>query len=82
MLIEDAFKNPATKSTVDSWVAKYSLNHDVCADPKESLATGGSIGLPYNVIVDPRTMKIRKIIEGDGSDVEAAIDALIKANGG
>ena len=54
----------------------------MCADPKQSLSAGGSIGLPYNVIVDPRTMKIYKIVEGDGAAVESAINAVIKTNGG
>jgi hypothetical protein len=68
---------------VDSWIAKYSLVHDVVADPGMSLAAGGgTIGLPYNVIVDPRTMKIVKIIPGDGPTVEATVNTLITTNGG
>ncbi len=64
------------------WISKYKLNHDVCADPSMSIASGGSVGLPYNVIVDPRTMKVYKIITGDGSIVESTLNTLIKANGG
>lgn len=41
---------------------------------------GGTVGLPYNVIVDPRTMKIVKIIQGDGSTVDNAVNALITKN--
>jgi hypothetical protein len=81
-MIEDESRSPATKATVDLWISTYKLNHDVCADPTESLAGGGSIGLPYNVIVDPRTMKVVKIIEGDGPSVESTINALVKTNGG
>jgi hypothetical protein len=82
LLVQNATSGTATQSTVDGWIAKYSLNHDVVADPGMSLAAGGTIGLPYNVIVDPRTMKIVKIIPGDGPTVEATIDSLIKTNGG
>jgi hypothetical protein len=44
--------------------------------------TGGTIGLPYNLIIDPRTMKIVKIIQGDGSSVDTAVKSLITTNGG
>lgn len=44
--------------------------------------TGGTIGLPYNLIIDPRTMKIVKIIQGDGSSVDTAVKALLTTNGG
>lgn len=43
---------------------------------------GGTVGLPYNVIVDPRTMKIVKIIQGDGSSVDTAVKSLLVKNGG
>lgn len=42
--------------------------------------TGGSVGLPYNLIIDPRTMKIVKIIQGDGSSVDNAVNSLITKN--
>lgn len=53
-------------------------------DTKMSLfpPTGGSVGLPYNVIIDPRTMKITKIIQGDGTTVDNAVNSLITKNGG
>jgi len=51
-------------------------------DPKTQMfpGTGGTIGLPYNLIVDPRTMKIVKIIQGDGASVDNAVNALITKN--
>jgi hypothetical protein len=74
---------PATQKTVDTWISKYSCAYDVVVDTIISdLASAGSIGLPYNVIIDPRTMKITKIIQGDGSAVDSAVSALITKNGG
>ena len=80
LLAQDAYRAAAKQATVDAWIAKYKLVHDVCADPAMSIAAGGSIGLPYNVIVDPRTMKIVKIVEGYGGMIEPALDVLAKKN--
>lgn len=75
----------ATQATVDAWIAKYKIVYDMVKDGpswKIAPAGGGSIGLPYNVIVDPRTMKVVKVIPGDGSSVDSAVNALIVKNGG
>lgn len=63
-------------------MTNYKCNYDVVLDAKMSLfpGTGGTIGLPYNLIIDPRTMKITKIIQGDGSSVDNAVNALITKN--
>ena len=83
-MIQNASRGPADKSTVDGWIARYKCNYDVIADPTMSLAppTGGTIGLPYVVIIDPRTMKIANIFQGDGPSIDTAINALIAKNGG
>jgi len=83
-MAQDATRGPATQATIDAWIAKYKCEYDVCVDPAMTIApaSGGSIGLPYNVIVDPRTMRIYKIIQGDGATVDAAVNALIATNGG
>lgn len=85
MIIQNASRGPATKANVDLWTSTYSCNYDVVLDPTgRSLfpGTGGTIGLPYNLIVDPRTMKIVKIIQGDGASVDTAVKSLLTANGG
>ena len=82
LLYQDASGAAATKATADAWIATYKCTFDVCADPTASIVSGGSIGLPYNVIIDPRTMKVFKIIQGDGTAVDAAVESLIKTNGG
>jgi len=83
-LIQDAARAPATKTTVDGWNTKYKCQYDIVADPKMQIAPtgGGSIGLPYQMIIDPRTMTITKIIQGDGPSVDSAVTALITKNGG
>ncbi len=86
MIIQNASRGNATKASVDTWISAYSCNYDVVLDPLGGKSifpgTGGTIGLPYNLIVDPRTMKITKIIQGDGSSVDSAVNALIATNGG
>jgi hypothetical protein len=86
VIIQNSSRGPATKANVDSWVSAYACNYDVVLDPTGGKSifpgTGGTIGLPYNLIVDPRTMKITKIIQGDGSSVDYAVKALLTANGG
>jgi len=83
-MIQNSASGPATMTTVDQWITKFKCNYDVLADPSMSFAppTGGSIGLPYTIIVDPRTMKITNIFQGDTPAVDTAINSLIKKNGG
>lgn len=75
---------PATRASVDSWISAYRCNYDVVVDPKMTIfpAGSGTVGLPYNLVVDPRTMKIVKIIQGDGPGVDSAVKAVITTNGG
>ena len=68
-LAQDASSKPATRNTVDTWVSTYKINFDIVADPTLSTAPkdasgGGSIALPYNYVIDPRTMKIVHINSG------------------
>jgi len=81
-LIEDASRQPATRDTLDTWRAKYSIAYELVMDRLPSFgASTGTIGLPYTVLVDPRTMKIEKIIPGDGPSVDSTIEKLIARNG-
>jgi hypothetical protein len=86
VIIQNASRGNATKASVDTWISAYSCNYDVALDPTGGKSifpgTGGTIGLPYTLIVDPRTMKIVKIIQGDGSTVDNAVKALLTTNGG
>ncbi len=73
------------KASVDTWVNTYKCSYDVVLDPNgRSIfpGTGGTIGLPYNLIIDPRTMKIVKIIQGDGPGVDSAVKSVLTTNGG
>ena len=67
LMIQDASHNPAMLDTVDRWMKMYDLKgFDVAADPGFSFQPygSGSLNLPYNVIVDPRTMTIVKTKQG------------------
>jgi hypothetical protein len=79
-MVEDALRKPPTRDTLDQWITKHKCEYDVVLDPKYSFSPGGTIGMPYNVIVDPRTMKIEKTMSGDGPTVDAIVDALVARN--
>lgn len=67
LMIEDNSGNPATTSTATSWRNNFGLDaYSVCADPNFSFGGNGSVGLPLQIIVDPRTMKIVAREEGFG----------------
>jgi hypothetical protein len=52
-----------------SWKTEYKLDDAwVVADPVYEFAHPGTNGLPTNILVDPRTMKIVKIVEGSIAD--------------
>lgn len=61
---------PATQATVDQWIKagpryKHALNFDIAADPtSSSLPKTGSVGLPHNYIINPRTMRIFRVLDG------------------
>jgi len=82
-LIEDSYRNPARQSTVDSWVSFAGTNFDIVADPESRLLRSGS-SLPFNLVFDPRTMKVTKT--WSGSDPYAtnipALDTVLVTNGG
>ena len=80
-MVEDYLRKPATRTTADQWIAKYHCEYDLVVDSKTSIAPEGeTIGMPYNVVVDPRTMKIEKIVPGDGAPVDSVVEALIARN--
>ena len=81
LMIEDV--DPAQKATVataEKWKKQFKLLNAVVADPKFSFAPsgGGSIGLPYQLLIDPRTMTIVDIQEGYSGDHSATLDLAAK----
>lgn len=83
-LIENASSGPSTQASADTWVTTYKCPNDVTIDPTKKIFSGlsGSIGLPYNVIIDPRTMKVTNTFNGAGPSVDSAVNSLITKNGG
>lgn len=81
-MIEDTSRNPATQATVDSWIKMAAINFDIVADPAAQLF--GGTGLPYNFVVDPRTMKITKTWSGSdpGATSVPELDTVLTKNGG
>jgi hypothetical protein len=82
-MIENSSRAPATQSTVDSWVSFAGTNFDIVADPSAQLLKSGA-GLPFNFVVDPRTMKVTKSWSGSdpGATSIPSLDSVITKNGG
>jgi hypothetical protein len=85
LMVEDNAHNPTTDVNVASkWMKNFGLsNVPVVFDPDFGFAseTHGTIGLPYNVLVNPRDMKVLKVQYNPGpGGHESTIDALIAAN--
>lgn len=67
LMIENGAGNPATLATATTWRDNFGLEgFAVAADPNFSFSGNGSVGLPLQIIVDPRTMKIVGREEGFG----------------
>ena len=81
LMIEDEAGDPATVATAEQWKAQFKLETiATLADPDASLVelVGGGIGLPYQVVVDPRTMKITSTQEGYSGDYSAVLSVAAK----
>jgi hypothetical protein len=64
LMVQDANMNEASTSTALDWKNQYTLNDVyVGADPKFAFRDPNG-GLPTNVIIDPRTMKIQSVDYG------------------
>lgn len=81
LIIEDASSNPATTAAALTWRNQFNLGQTVAvvADPAFTFAHSGNNGLPTNILVDPRTMKITKIVEGYGG-MDPSVSALAQKN--
>ena len=85
LMVQDANQNPTTDINVaQAWMTDYHLkNVPVALDPKFNFAVyvNGTLGLPYNVLVDPRTMKVVKSPYEPGTGGhDPDMDALLAAN--
>jgi hypothetical protein len=79
LMCQDANGNPATTDTASQWKSAYGLNDiAVVSDPNASFLQNTG-GLPTNVLVDPRTMKIVSSSEGYGGP-DPAVDQLAQKN--
>lgn len=59
VLIENASGDPATTQTAKSWKDYFGIDSAwVAADPEFQLMSQAADAYPYEVLVDPRTMKI------------------------
>lgn len=80
LVVQDLQQKPATTAHALTWRNQYKLGGIwVAADPAWIFSHEGTNGLPMNVLVDPRTMKIVKILEGYGGQ-DPAVNALANKN--
>ena len=67
LMVENQSGAPATLSTATSWRDYFGLEDlATAADPNFTFAGFGSVGLPLQILVNPRTMKIVDRTEGYG----------------
>ncbi len=68
LMIEDASRVKATVKLADKWRTKFKIGDTVAvvSDPNGTFLPMGSVGLPLQAIVDPRTMTITKVLQGYG----------------
>jgi hypothetical protein len=84
-LLQNASSGPADEATVQRWISAFGITYDVAADPTYSTiaATGGTVPIPYGYVIDPRTMRVQSIMEGEsGAPTIPALDTLLTKNGG
>jgi len=83
-IIEDNSGKPATDAFVNGWITQYSLTYDVVNDTKGELSVYNASGsIPFNMIVDPATMKIRATRNGTDeelSSVKSVVEPLYNQN--
>lgn len=83
LMIEDA--QPGDAATIDTaldWKKQYNLvSTTVAADPQfffQQLAQGGSVGLPFLITIDPRTMTLVTTQQGYPVDESVLTDLATK----
>jgi hypothetical protein len=79
LMIEDDTQNPATIDTAKQWRDAFGLTSSaVAADPNATFVPP-SAGLPMQVVVDPRTMKIVFVDQGYSGDY-STLEGLAMSN--
>jgi len=69
VLVENASGDPATTQTAKSWKDYFGIKSAwVAADPGFQLSSQAADSYPYEVLVDPRTMKIVETQAGGSMD--------------
>jgi hypothetical protein len=80
LMVQNQSSQPATLPTAQQWKDNFGLTTSaVVADPNFSFAGSGTIGLPLELIVDPRTMQIVDRQEGY-SGVHTKLEQLAAQN--
>ncbi len=85
LMVEDAnHKPPSSIAVAQEWMTQFHLNNvPVAINPSFDFAlyANGSLGLPYNVLVNPRNMQVVKSPYNPGAGGhDANMDALLAAN--
>jgi thiol-disulfide isomerase/thioredoxin len=84
LLIEDIQKKNDDVSllkAVNNWRADFKLTDiAVVLDPTFYFAVSTTMGIPVNVIIDPRTMQVVKRYEGSTPAVDTSISSLVAKN--
>lgn len=84
-LVQNASTGAATQSTATAWRDAYGIPYAVAIDPMlDTLPmNAGVLPLPYSYVIDPRTMRVVKILTSEQSPPTIpAVDALLTKNGG
>jgi len=81
LMIEDENMNPATTQTALDWKNAFGLTQiAVAADPNFTLSpSSGAVGLPMQVLIDPRTMQIVEVDQGYSGDY-SSVEQLAQQN--
>lgn len=83
VLGQDSGGKPAYKAVVDRWQTRFHLGLDVGADPKLDFMPKGATGFPTCFVIDPRTMKIVRVLPGVTSDGSIpGLEQVVTRNGG
>jgi hypothetical protein len=87
VLLEGPSHEPSSQGTVDTWVATYGTPYDVAIGSGADVlapagAPGAALGLPWNYVIDPRTMKIAAIDSGTyfSGDSIPGLDPVLAKN--
>jgi hypothetical protein len=92
-MLQKSSGDPSDQSTVDAWIKTYMLDFDVVAAPTPTAGTDGMMksnivppkwAIPRNYVINPRDMKIFRVILAalptDAPNIPS-LSLLLKANG-